>query len=72
MLKREVRYGIIGDASISIANPSSQLMRINKTHREFIKSSEYSQEDKDLLMLIFESGDKLVNDIDKIDALMKS
>lgn len=67
-LKRETRYGIIGDASVSAANPSSELMKMNKTYRQFIKDSEYDQEDKEILMEVFESGNKTIESFDKIES----
>lgn len=38
-LKREARYGIIGEAGVSVANPSSDLMKLNKTYRQFIREA---------------------------------
>ena len=35
-LKAEAKYDIIGGADVSVANPFSDLMKLNKTWKEFI------------------------------------
>ena len=67
-LKREAQYGIIGDASVSAANPASDFMKLNKTYREFIKDSSYSDEDKEILLEVFESGNNVLETYDRITA----
>lgn len=67
-LKREARYGIIGGPGVSAANPSSDLMKLNKTYREFINGSSYNDEDKEILMEVFESGNKAIEAFDRIVA----
>ena len=65
-LMRETKYGIIGDATVSAANPASELMKINKTYRQFIKESEYADEDKDILLDVFETGNKTLETFEKV------
>ena len=55
-MKREYQYGIIGDPSVSVATPSSDLVKINKTYREFLKDANYQEEDKQILLEVFEAG----------------
>lgn len=71
-LKREVKYGILGDQSVSAANPASDLMKVNQTYRQFIKNADYNEEDKAILLEVFESGNKAIDDFDKIQAKLVS
>ena len=65
-LKAEAKYDIIG-ADLSVANPFSDLMKLNKTWKEFIQDSDsYEAEDKEILMEVFTDGNKLIEDFDKI------
>lgn len=50
-----------------MANPSSELMKLCKTYRQFIKDSGYSEEDKEILMEIFESGNQMIQTAKRIN-----
>ena len=67
-LKREMTYGILGDQALSVASPNSDLMKLNQTCREFIKSSSYNDDDKEILMEIFELGNRVTEEFDKVQA----
>ena len=55
-LKREIKYGINGEASVSTTS-ISDIAKLNNTVEDFIsKSSEYEDEDKELLKQIFTDG----------------
>ena len=41
-------------------------MKINKTYRQFIKESEYAEEDKDILLDVFDAGNKTLETFDKV------
>ena len=43
-------------------------MKLNKTYREFINGSSYNDEDKEILMEVFESGNKAIEAFDRIVA----
>ena len=43
-------------------------MKLNKTYREFIKDSSYSDEDKEILLEVFESGNNVLETYDRITA----
>ena len=64
-------YGILGDQSVSAANPASDLMKINQTQKEFIANADYTDEDKAILLEVFENGNKAIDDFDKILAKQK-
>lgn len=66
-LKREARYGIIGDAGVSVANPSSDLMKLNKTYKQFIAEASYNQADKKILLEIFETGNMVIDNFDRLE-----
>ena len=42
-------------------------MKVNKTYRQFIKESEYSDEDKEILMEIFEAGNSIIEIAEKVN-----
>ena len=48
-LKREATYGIMGDPEVSVATPTSDLMKLTYSFDEFIASSEYDAPDKEEL-----------------------
>ena len=65
-LKREMKYGINGDTSVSKTS-ISDLARLNSTVNDFItQSEEYEEEDKDLLKEIFRDGNQLIFQFDSI------
>ena len=41
-------------------------MKLNKTYREFIRDSEYNEEDKEILMEVFDAGNQVIEQFDKI------
>lgn len=47
-------------------------MKVNQTYRQFIKNADYNEEDKAILLEVFESGNKAIDDFDKIQAKLVS
>ena len=61
-----MRYGIHGDPTASQTS-ISDLAKLNSTVNDFIsESTEYEDEDKDLLKEIFRDGNQLVHQFDSI------
>ena len=65
-LKREVKYGIAGDSNVSVAHPTSDLMKLTKTYREFITDADYDDADKEILLEIFTNGDMKIEMFDRL------
>lgn len=65
-LKREAKYGICGDQNVSVASPHSDLMKLNKTYKEFILDADYDEPDKQILLEIFDAGEMAIDNFDRL------